>query len=150
MFRYEPTDEEAERPKLREGIASFKILEASDTDKNGYQLKSKAGNPMMKVVFNLKDGFGGGGVISDYFLANQGWKIRNLLKAVNKSHWYQGGALAPSDLKDLVGQCNLKSDSTPEYPDRVKIASYIEREKAETVNEPRSQDLRNDIDDIPF
>lgn len=150
MFRYEATEDESDKQKLKEGTASFKILDASDTDKNGYQLKSKSGNAMMKVTFSLKDSHGGHGVLSDYFLATQGWKIRNLLKAINRTHWYQGGALAPSDLKNLIGQCSLKNDPTPEYPENIKIASYIEIEKAESVNETRSQDLRNDIDDIPF
>lgn len=151
MFKYQPlSDEELNiKPKLRAGTAAFKVFEATDTDKLGYQLKSKNGNPMLKVTLQITDERGNKGFINDYFISTQPWKIKNLLKAVDRSHWYQSGNLAPSDLKNLIGQCILKEDSTPQYPDAIKIASYIEREKAESVNEPKFEDSSS-LDEIPF
>ena len=150
MFKFNPDPiDELSGTKLKEGSASFKIIDAADTDKQGFPMKSRAGNAMMKITFRVTDSSGNQGLLNDYFIATQPWKISKLLKAVSRSHWYNNGMLAPSDLKGLSGMCMLKSDPTPEYPENMKIGSYTERDQAETLNSNDSQDLST-LDDIPF
>src|SRR6266487_25784 len=136
MFDFDTTSEEPnKKAPLREGVASFKVLSADDKDKSGHTLVSRAGNQMMKVLF------------SDYFLAHQGWKVAKLLSAVGRGDWFKSGRLIPSNLKGLTGQCILKKETAPEYPDTIKIASYIEMEQA--VQESSPEPFFGD-DDIPF
>jgi hypothetical protein len=152
MFKFEISEDESKKAKLKEGPASFKIIDASDKDEYDLPLKTRDGkNSMLKVVLSITDCAGSKGVLYDYFPANLGWKIRALLKSVNRSTWVSSGQLAPSELKNLYGHCILKSDASPEYPDRVKVGSYTEREKIEAAVDARPQDLyEDDLGDIPF
>jgi hypothetical protein len=151
MFKYEVLSEDQLKGsgKLKEGTATFKIISADDKDKNGYVLTSKAGNEMMKVSYSVTDAFGSNGLLVDYFLANQSWKVAKLLDSVGKSDWYKQGSLIPANLRGLMGQCVLKKDSTPEYPDQVKIASYVDMSQVESTANPQGN-AGDDFDDIPF
>jgi hypothetical protein len=153
MFKYQVLSDAELHPnqsKLKEGFATFKIIDANDKDKYNNVLTSKAGNQMMEVKFLLRDNLGNEGILKDYFLADQSWKIHKLLSAINKAHWYKSGALQASDLKNQVGQCMLKADPSPQYPEKVKIGSYVEQEQAETVNNQAPRDPLDTLDDIPF
>ncbi len=148
MFDFDTTSEEPnKKAPLREGVASFKVLSADDKDKSGHTLVSRAGNQMMKVLFSVTDSLDNNGLVSDYFLAHQGWKVAKLLSAVGRGDWFKSGRLIPSNLKGLTGQCILKKETAPEYPDTIKIASYIEMEQ--TVQESSPEPFFGD-DDIPF
>jgi hypothetical protein len=152
MFKFDISEDEPKQTKLKEGAASFKVIDANDTDDKGFQLKTRDGkNSMMRVVLGVKDSYGGSGIMYDYFPANLGWKIRAFLKSVNRSTWASNGQLSPSELKNLQGLCILKSDSSPDYPDRVKVGSYTERTMSEPANETTPQDMHeDDLEDIPF
>lgn len=153
MFKYDVLDDDAlnNSKKLAPGDANFKIIDATDEDKKkGGPLISKAGNQMMKVTLSIRDANGGNGILDDYFISDQSWKLHKLLKSVARSIWYKNGFLKPENLKNLTGQCILKDDSSPQYPNRVKVASYIDCEGMEASNDPRPRDPLDALDDIPF
>ena len=153
-FKFEPLPESelknASYKDLKPGIASFKIIAATDKDKDPIDgspipLISRNGTHMMKVSFNITDCENNNATLYDYFHDKVAWKIHGLLKCVDRSVWYNSGSINPSELVGLFGQCILKEETGPTGKN-IRISSYIEREKQEMIN---NQD-DSDLGDIPF
>jgi hypothetical protein len=131
---------------LKPGSATFKIVEATDRDKDGQPLVSRNGNYMLKIACRVTDSENNSGTLYDYIHDKVPWKINQLLKSVDRSVWYTSGSINPYELKGLFGQCVIKEEVT-NFGKSMKISYYVERERAEIVN---MQDESCDLGDIPF
>ncbi len=132
-----------------EGLASFKILDAKDTDQHNYPLRTKDGeNSIVRLTLRVTDANGGSALINDNLVSNAPWKINQLLKAVGRASWFKSGNLNPSQLINLNGQCSLKKKpyNGKEY---MNVEKYIDAEQAESVNPP-GPGKDDDWGDIPF
>ena len=157
MFKFDAFDpneieDNGGRRPLAPGVASFRIIEANDTNQDGSPKISKAGNHQIEIVYEVTDIHGNKGKMWDYFPSHIQWKIRSLLAAVDRVYWCKSGALAPSSLINLKGQCILKKDEgNVNYPGKVKIANYVDIKQSESVNSYEHKTLEvDDLDGIPF
>lgn len=124
-FEYKTQEQlEADRPKLKQGEASFEIKKASEK-------VSKNGNDMIELLVQVWDADGTTASIFDYLLPQAAYKIKALCDSVGKPDWYgENAELSAIDLIGEGGKCFLKMQKSkdPQYADRMQIGYYIKHE----------------------
>lgn len=151
-----PQELESERPMLSEGEADFEIVKAEDA------ISKSSGNEMIKLSVKVWDSEGQTAIIFDYLVSTVPFKIKQVCESVGRPEWYAANYdLNPGDLIGQSGKCVLKNEKNqdPQYPDRLKIASYLKGSASEaaTINKPVStanteppQSSSDFDDDIPW
>ena len=152
-FNWQDPDEMTTLKILAEGEASFKVQQVYEYDERGNLLCSrKSGEQMIKVELMVTDARGASGLVYDYILSSQPWKLKNLCWAVNKPDIYtdaKDGQLNPQKLVAEKGRCIIKTDrpTDPRFEDKSTIAKYLDGVKA--AQDQAHQDSMPD-DEIPF
>lgn len=135
---------------LAEGKGSFFIKRAYDTDPNGRQLLTKAGDPKMDIMLVCEDCNGKQGNVFDTITAKTVWKIKGILDAIGKSHLYtRDGHLNPLELEGQSGYCELSIKRSPGYDDRTQVKKYLPAQANQPAPAVQQQSGIED-DSIPF
>ena len=132
---------------LTPGEASFKITGVTP------KTSKTSGHKMLHVTFDVTDCSGKRANIDDYLVATKGdsdgmkrlaTKIMNISKSIGKPDLYAPGyKLKPNDLLGERGKCEVKTQTSGEYPDKSVISKYIATKEPLEVGEQVE-------DDIPF
>ncbi len=137
---------------LEPGEATFLVNQIYDTAANGSRMcSSRTGEEMIKVEFEVTDSKNNTGLVNEYIVASQAWKIKQICWAINKPEIYMEGKESGINTQRMVGQsgkCILKTDKgTPQYPnDKTAISKFID-----AVGKP-VEPMANVVpdDDVPF
>ena len=128
-MRFEPktaAEINASKMKLKEGPANFEIIKAEDTF-------SKHGNEMIKLTLRVWDCEGKWAQIFDYLVSNVPWKMLQFLNSISRPEIYETGVIDVESLLGASGGCVIKiqRDNSGVYGDRLVIAAYQEKARAE-------------------
>lgn len=131
---------------LKEGEATFKIIEAVDTF-------SKNGNPMISVKFMAKQSDGGSGFINDHFLVNTEYamlKMCHLSESIGAYSRYKIGNISAEFLVNKEGSFILKIQKGKDgYKDKLSPCEYLVSTSGE-MGSALADDKESLNDDIPF
>lgn len=150
QYEYKTPEElEAERPQLKEGVADFEIVNATD------DISKSSGNPMIKLVVKVWDVEGKQGNLFDYLVPHVPFKIKQVCDAIGRPEWYAANFdLRPDMLIGKSGSCVLgkeRKSKDPKYANReprIIISSYTSAD--EPKKEAPTADNNFEDDDIPF
>lgn len=154
MFKFDyqdPATFQSDSRNLKEGPASFKILEVEDSDKNGYPLVSKAGNEMIKLKISLIDQHNNRGNVYEYIVSNLAWKVHQLLASINMQHLYTPQGFNPRMLVGAQGMCEVKIQARPGFDPEPKVAKFLPFDAQRAAENHNQATQYEPLDDqIPF
>ncbi len=144
------------------GIYPFEVLSVDDTDNEGYQLKSKAGNAMIKLQLKIWDANGRAKVVYDYLVSVESmvYKIKHFCDSIGFENEYAEGKFNPKSCIGKSGSLDLsiqkgklKPGTRDEfYSDKNSVKDYLKsgmnaanKSASSKQEEPPFFD-----DDIPF
>lgn len=139
-MNFDPFTEEEliKEDTLSPGLYEFQIKEA-------FEILSKAGNPMFKIVLNVENSDGLGCDIHDYLVLTTQcrWKLKQFAKSCGLEDKLKEGIINEEDLIGKKGECETKIEKT-DNGDFLKIKKYI-------INSNDSTNINHILDDdIPF
>jgi hypothetical protein len=124
---------------LEPGEAKFLVNRIFDTSPNGNRMcSSRTGEEMIKVEFEVTDSKSNTGLVNEYIIASQAWKVKQICWAINKPEIYMEGKENGINIQRMVGhsgQCILKTDkpSDPKYDEKTTIAKFIDAVPKESM-----------------
>jgi hypothetical protein len=121
--------------QLVDGYAYLQVRKFETLDKEGNQLKSKKGSPMMTIQWNAADLYGNVGSIYDFIVASVDWKLFNLMNALGIKSLYDEAGQKFNAFLLKHGHCAAIIKRDPTNPKYFKIESYIPLEFLKTVQE---------------
>lgn len=136
---------------LQPGECSFTVKQVYSMDKDGADLKSSKGDPMVKIGLLLEDSNGTETSIYEYLTPNTTFKAYGLVKAVGRKDLYTEEGVDFDQIKGLSGKCKVKIDHRDGFNDRNSISSYVPHSKyKEEKNGKKDENISLPDDDIPF
>ena len=138
---------------LEPGEASFLINNIFDTNPNGSSMSSsRTGEPMIKIEFEVTDSRGATGLVNEYIVASQAWKVKQICWAINKPEIYMEGKDSGINTKRMIGHagmCVIKTDkpTDPKYNEKTTIAKFIDAVSKQVKTESSARDIE---DAVPF
>ena len=134
MFQFDPKD--AGNKLIPDGEYEATVVEAEE-------LKSKAGNAMLKLTIRVWAN-GNTFQLVDYVVNPSSlWKLKRLAGAVGLIDKFETGSFDPRELvgKNFLAGVKTKKDETAKYPDQNVIAKYSQSAPAPRPREPGEDDL---------
>lgn len=141
QLTFNPLSKDELRPILAPGVYPFRVESA-------LAKTSSAGNPMIELTIKAKNENGTVVVIYDWLLMpdlknddeakikSKTWKLRNFCYSVGLEEEYNSGNLSAISCNGKSGNAKIyiEQDVNGKYPDKNRIANYIEKEDLIKLN----------------
>ena len=134
MFKYDPSKANF-NSRLKEGDAIFRIERVMDKNKDGGELLSKKGVPMLCLELSIYDAKNTHEKVFDYIVATYPKKLQDLYNAIGHPEWFVSGQLEPASLEGYEGKCHILIRPDNQGNDRASVESYTSQVKEEFSDE---------------
>lgn len=132
--------------KLKPGDASFRIINAYTTDKDGNTLLNAEKNPYMQVQLLITDSEGNEGLVYDRIFAHWPWQVKQFLESVRLDLLYKDEGFDTTLLTGCAGNCVITVKEVPGKGTYTNIKRYLVPETKAVA-----QTIEQAFDDkIPF
>ena len=141
---------------LEPGEATFVIKKANEHDAKGKALSSRnTGEAMVKFDLYVTDAKGVSSFVSEYVVASQAYKVKNICWSIGKPDIYMDGRDMGVNVQRMVrgtGKCIVKTDvsENPQYGDKTVIAKFIDAQNMPAKNSKANVPQTLTEDSLPF
>jgi hypothetical protein len=131
---------------LSPGLAYCEVQSIDDIGKDGQELKSRNGEPMLRIKVKVVDLKGESTNIWDYVVLTANWKIHNIQNGFNVSNLVLNGQFNKSILFGKCAACSIKNEVSEQYGESTKIDSYIPLEFVKLASNVGEKNMHPNVD----